>query len=295
LIKTVKVAVGQLTPICFEPEKNVTKICAMMEEAASQGAEMIVFGEMAVSGYPGWRPDPIKYPYTSNDYYRQLNEWESKQLFYVSETVPGPSTEKICKKARECKIQTVVGIGEADPLKKGVLYNTAVLIDAQGRLVGKNQKVHIYQWEYFYWQRGGRDSIKVHQTDLGKIGILICYDTMFPEQSQLLNLMGQEIQCQVYAGSDGWEKSIVHLAPVRAMEGGIFVLAANLAGKVGDALFKGASRIVDPFGEVLAEAGEQEEIIYANIDLNKIIDYRASGALVNGLDRRDDLYDLRLK
>jgi predicted amidohydrolase len=294
--RRLKVAAVQVAPITFDMAACVSKICDYVDEAAKKGAELIVFGEMCAGGYPGWRPPFLTYGDAEFD--SSESKWTSKQLFRISEPVPGPSIDKLCHKAKSLGVFVVTGFAEADSKITGTIYNSAILIGPDGHLIGKHRKVHVGSLELAYWRKGDARDVQVFSTSLGKIGLAICYDVLFPEYTRLLDLMGEEIQCELWATSKGCEISSNCFPIARAMEGGVFVVSSCLTGKdeITGFEYAGESQIVDPFGHVLARAKpQQEDVILAEIDLARILDYRASGSFTLGIDRRDDLYNLSMR
>ena len=288
-------AVAQVNPITFDMKACVSKVCDYVDTAADRGADVVVFGEMCIGGYPAWRPHILKYG--DDGFFQKESEWPSKKLFKISEPIPGPSIEKLSKKAKDQNIFIITGFAEADPKLTGTIYNTAVIIGNDGSIVGKHRKLHIGSLELAYWKKGGAEDVRIFQTSLAKFGLAICYDCLFPEYTRLLDLLGEEIQCELYATSAGYEVFSNCYPLARAMEGGVFVLSSCLVGK--DELtgfeYAGESQIVDPFGRTLAKARPGlEEVILAEINLDHILDYRASGSFTLGMDRREDIYKLSL-
>ncbi len=290
-----KIAVAQIAPVTFDMRACVSKMCDFVDIAADKGAQLVVFGEMCAGGYPGWRPHILKYG--DEDFFRAESEWPSKKLFRISEPIPGPSTERLSNRAKERSVFIITGFAEADPKLTGTIYNSAIIVGKDGSIVGKHRKLHVGSLEVAYWKKGDVNDVKVFPTPLAKVGLAICYDVLFPEYTRLLDLMGEEVQCELWATSVGYETFSNCYPLARAMEGGVFVLSSCLVGK--DDLtgfeYAGESQIVDPFGRILAKAKSRvEEVIYADIDLDRILDYRASGSFTLGMDRREDIYELSL-
>jgi predicted amidohydrolase len=250
---------------------------------------------MSAGGYPGFRPTIPTFG--DEGFFKSESTWTSKQLFRMSETIPGPATQKLCQKAKERGIFVATGFAEADPTITGTIYNSSILISSHGDIVGRHRKLHVNGAELAYWKKGDIADVKVFPTALGRIGLAICYDLMFPEYTRLLDLMDEQIQCQLWATSAGYEIASDYFPITRALEGGIFVISSCIVGKdeVTGLAYAGGSQIVDPFGRVLAKAKTvSEELIVADINLDLILDYRASGVFTLGMDRREDVYDLSL-
>lgn len=170
----------------------------------------------------------------------------------VAQPIPGPATEVLAAKARQYKSYIIMGLLESDG---GRTYNTAVLIDREGRLAGKYRKTHLPLAEVEDGITPGSD-YPVFDTDFGRIGILICWDFVFPETARILRLKGAEILFLPIAGDPAprhWDT----ITRARAIDNGMF-LVTSISQAVG-------SRIVDPDGDVLAES--TEGLATADLDL----------------------------
>jgi predicted amidohydrolase len=168
-----------------------------------------------------------------------------------SEPIPGPVTDVLARKARQYNSYIIAGMLELDG---GKTYDTAVLIDRQGRIAGKYRKTHLPLAEVEDGETPGND-YPVFDTDFGRIGILICWDFFFPETVRILRLKGAEIVFLPIAGDPGarhWDT----VTRARALDNGIYLVASVSEGA--------ASRIVDPDGEVVAETTDG----LATADLN---------------------------
>ncbi|MCX8156698.1 MAG: carbon-nitrogen hydrolase family protein [Verrucomicrobiae bacterium] len=171
-----------------------------------------------------------------------------KSYAEVSEAVPGPTTERLGRLAQRLRAWVVAGVYE----RVGrVVYNTAVLVDRQGRLAGKYRKTHLPREE---WEAGitPGDEYPVFQTDFGRVGLIICYDLQFPEPSRALAARGAELLVlPIWGGSEV-------LARARAIENCVYLITST---------YDMRSFIVDPTGAVLAEATAQKPVARAEIDL----------------------------
>jgi predicted amidohydrolase len=210
------------------PEESVAAFCALAETTAPRKPDVICL------------PEGITQVGTRKTYAD------------VSEPVPGPTTERLGTLAKKLRSYVVAGIYE----RVGALvYNTAVLIDREGRLAGTYRKTHLPYEEV----EGGispGDSYPVFTTDFGKVGILICWDIQFPEPARALALQGAEmILVPIWGGSDV-------LARARAMENHVFLVTSSYDMK---------TFIVDPAGTVLAEANAGAPVAAAEINLDKKI------------------------
>jgi N-carbamoylputrescine amidase len=178
----------------------------------------------------------------------------------------------------------------------GVFYNTAVVIDADGAILGKYRKIHIPQvagfWEKFFFKPGNL-GYPVFETRYAKVGVYICYDRHFPEGARLLGLNGAEIVFNPSATVVGVSRHLWKIEqPAHAVANGYYMGCINRVGterpwKLGK--FYGTSYFVNPRGEIMIEGGEdKDEIIVADLDLNKIDEVRAAWQFYR--DRRPETY-----
>jgi predicted amidohydrolase len=175
-------------------------------------------------------------------------------VYDLSEPIPGPATEVAARKAREYHTYVITGMLER---AGGKAYDTAVLIDRQGRIAGKYRKVHLPLAEVEGGETPGSE-YPVFDTDFGRIGILICWDIFFPEAVRILRLEGANIVFVPIAGDPG-ERHYDVTTRARALDNGVYLVTS-----VGDGR---ASRIVNPDGEVMAET--TDGLATADIDLRK--------------------------
>jgi predicted amidohydrolase len=173
-----------------------------------------------------------------------------KTYLDVSEPVPGPTTEFLGKLARKHKMYVVAGILEKDG---PVLYNTAVLIDRDGKLAGKYRKVSLPREEIEGGVTPG-DDFPVFDTDFGRIGIMICWDVFFPEPARMLSLKGAEmIFMPIWGGN-------LTLSRARAIENQIYLVSSTYDMKSG---------VFDKTGELIIEGTEENPVVMTDIDLNQ--------------------------
>jgi len=238
----VTVAGIQFEPRIGEVSENRARILDWMRRAAAQGAQLVVFPECALSGYV----------------FSDLDEAQQ-----ASERVPGPSIEAFINVCRELGVYVVVGMleeaGEA-------IYNSAVLC-GPGGLVGVYRKTHLPFLGVDKLTALGPDPYRVFETQIGRIGLLICYDLRFPEAARCLALDGADILALPTNWPQGADIAPDILAPARAHENRMFVVAVNRAGEERGVRFIGKSQIIAPSGERLALARTTgEECIVATFD-----------------------------
>jgi len=221
---------------------------------------------------------------------------QETRWYEMTERVPGgPTVSEMQKLARKHKMAIVVPIYEED--QPGVYYNTAAMIDADGRYLGKYRKTHIPHckpgfWEKFYF-RPGNLGYPVFETAFAKVGIYICYDRHFPEGARALGLNGAEIVFNPSATVAGLSEYLWKLEqPAHAVANGYFVGAINRVGwekpwKIGE--FYGQSYFCDPRGKIIAEAPrDKDAVVAADLNLDMIEEVRAVWQFYR--DRRPDAY-----
>jgi predicted amidohydrolase len=260
--QTVKAALVQFSPWPMqEMAKNVEYINTQIEQLSQEGNELIVFPEMSVTNF-----------FEHHEHGRE-EYWD-----YGTITPESEQLNDIKKKAREHDCYVIVGFAERSNVV-GVIYNSAALIGPEG-IIGITRKLHFPGLEKQYFTTG--ESIEVFDTPLGKIGICICYDCMFPEVTRILALKGAEIIVMTSSIWEGGEKGGIgeaehkkdywdKLPQVKAVENQTFVIACNGSGshmigrEIGRWSRLGYSKIVNPGGELSASANHNDEAILSAV------------------------------
>ena len=213
----------------------------------------------------------------------------------ITESVPDGLTIRLMQEvAKKYAMVLVVPVYERE--MPGVYYNTAAVIDADGRYLGKYRKTHIPQvqgfWEKFFF-RPGNLGYPVFQTAYAQVGVYICYDRHFPEGARALGLHGAEIVFNPSATVAGLSEYLWQLEqPAHAAANGYFVGAINRIGQeepwnIGE--FYGQSYVANPRGQIIAQASrDQEEVLVADLDLEQIAEVRDLWQFYR--DRRPDMY-----
>jgi predicted amidohydrolase len=208
----------------------------------------------------------------------------------AAETVPGRTTQALGRAAREHGLHIIAGLGHLHPTIPAALYNSAVLIDSGGTIRRVQPKMHIPSEENHYFCAG--NSVEVVATELGNIGMLVCYDTWFPEVSRVLALKGAELVCAVFNApkfKPHVPRRLEYAAAMRAIENRNFFLLCNRVGVQEEAVFFGHSVVAAPTGELIGESlTDQEEIVYATLERSMLIRERGYNPVFR--DRRPDLY-----
>jgi len=213
----------------------------------------------------------------------------------IAEEVPGPTTEAVAKIAAKYKMVVVVPVYERE--QAGFYYNTAAIYDADGSYLGKYRKNHIPHtsgfWEKFFF-RPGNLGYPVFETAYARVGIYICYDRHFPEGARALGLNGAEIVFNPSATVAGLSQYLWKLEqPAHAVANGYFIGAINRVGteapwNIGK--FYGSSYFVDPRGNFIAQANEDDDaLVVAEMDLDMIEDVRRTWQFFR--DRRPETYE----
>ncbi|MCK6457535.1 MAG: acyltransferase [Phycisphaerae bacterium] len=265
------------SPIEKIKKSMVDKHLALIERAAQQGAQVVCLQELFYGPYFCCDQDP---------------KW-----YALVERIPeGPTTRLMIDLARRLKLVLVVPMYEEDI--PGVYYNSAALIDADGRYLGKYRKMHIPHvapgfWEKFFF-RPGNLGYPVFDTAVGKVGVYICYDRHFPEGARALGLAGAEIVFNPSATVAGLSEYLWKLEqPAHAVANQYFVGAINRPGyeepwRMGE--FYGQSYFCDPRGKMLCTGKRNEDdVLVADLDLDLIREVRNTWQFFR--DRRPDSYE----
>ncbi|MBD3615196.1 MAG: carbon-nitrogen hydrolase [Gracilimonas sp.] len=282
-----KIFIGLVQTTASEnPKDNLYRQMGLIREASEKGAHIVCLQEL------------FNTPYFCVDYNEEYFNW--------AEPVNGDLVQSLSELAKELGIVIIAPFFEKRA--KGVYHNSLVVIDADGSVLGSYRKTHIPDdpgfYEKYYFTPGDEDSgFKVFDTRFGKIGTLICWDQWYPEAARITALKGADILFYPTAigtlssegkkeqkeYQDAWE--IIQRS--HAIANGCFVASVNRVGKESGSKFWGGSFIAGPFGQVLAKAGNKEEILITEIDLGAIEKHRKTWPFFR--DRRIDLYKPILK
>jgi N-carbamoylputrescine amidase len=230
---------------------------------------------------------------------------QDPSLFNLAESIPGPTTERLARAAKETGTVVIGSVFERR--SAGVYHNTAVVLDTDGSLAGLYRKMHIpddpLYFEKYYFTPGDL-GFRAFDTRAGRIGVLVCWDQWYPEAARLTALQGAQIL--FYPTAIGWhprEKAAFGVGQHDAWEliqrshglaNGVYVAAANRVGHEGTAdaglEFWGASFVSDPFGKVIRRAAhDAEDVLVVECDFAQIEDIRRNWPFLR--DRRIDAYD----
>ena len=279
MAKIIKVAAAQLSPVFLNKEKTVEKACKAIVEAGKNGADLIVFPEAFIAGYPDW------VWLIPNSKGADLNELYLK-LVENAVSIPDDTTDKLCKAAKTAGINVIMGMNERNTeTSNASLFNSLLFIDDTGSILGKHRKLIPTGGERLIWAQGDGSTLRSYNTTAGKIAGLICWENYMPLTRNAIYESGTQILATpTWDKSPNWLQSIQHIA----REGGMFVISACMALRKNDIPdeygFKklypedrewitiGNSCIIAPNGQILAgPLAAEEGILYADIDLQQIL------------------------
>jgi deaminated glutathione amidase len=272
----IRVGIVQMNARVLDKSYNLKQAEELIRQAAAQGAKIVLTPECAVQGYP--RVD--------------LHPGESvnapsviagrKRILAAAETIPGPATHRFSELARKLGIWIVFGMDEN---RNGELFNTAVLMNPQGQIIGAYSKVHLQNWILASSVHHG-DSFPVWDIDVNgvhvKLGIEICYDVQHPESTLELALGGAEVVFVPYCTSDFSRPLLIHLFETTALENRVYIVRANFASPRNT----GTSSIINYEGQTVRQLGSGPGVMVGDIDLTTLRKTRAAWNPVYGLPNR---------
>jgi len=266
-----------------DPKENMRNAVEGIREASRRGAQILCLQELFLSRY--------------------FCQTEDHALFGLAEPVPGPSTEALGKVAADLGVVIIASLFEKRA--QGLYHNTAAIIDADGRFLGKYRKMHIpddpQYYEKFYFTPGDL-GFRSWDTRFGRIGVLVCWDQWYPEAARLTAMSGAQIL--FYPTAIGWlpgekeehgaqqQAAWETIQRSHAIANGVYVCAVNRVGHEegpnGGLEFWGGSFVSDPGGRVLVKGGTGEEVLTATLDLGRVDASRTHWPFLR--DRRIDAY-----
>ena len=301
-----RAAAVQASPVYLNPSATADKAASLVREAARKGAKLVAFPEVFVPGYPYW--NWITDPVTGSAWFEKLAK--------ASVLVPGPEVDVVRKAARDCACYVVLGVNERSPVSLGAIYNTLVFIGPDGALLGKHRKLVPTWAEKLTWTGGDGSSLRVYDTEIGRLGGLACGENTntlarfaLLGQGELVHVasyislpvappdydMAEAIKLRAIAHSfEGKIFTIVSCSTVSeeiitAMETVVPDARARLQRK--SSAFSG---IIGPDGRVVGDPLiDDEGIVYADIDLDRCIQPKQMHDIV-GHYNRFDIFDLRV-
>ena len=258
-MKPIKAAAIQFNVKPGDVDSNVAYVRAALARVADQGAALAVLPEMWSSGFA----------------YKNLNELARRTAGIV---------EELLKLSRDLKLVICGSMPEPHGDK---VFNTVFLAD-NGSLAGIYRKIHLFTLLGEDRSFDGGDSWLLADTSIGKVGVLICYDLRFPELARRLTVEGARVLCIPAQWPKPREDHWRTLLRARAIENQLFVVSCNACGLIGKLNFFGMSMIIDPKGEVLADAADEQCEVIASLDMQAMDDWRGQIPCLS--DRRPELY-----
>lgn len=296
----VKVAVVQIEPVVFDRDATIEKMAGAVAEAAAAGAKLVVFPEAFIPVYP------------SSTWSRALAFWHSKpakemfaRLARQAVEIPGPAHDRLASIARDNGVWLVTGATERDPAHPGTLYNSLLYYSPTGELANRHRKTVPTAHEKLIWGQGDASGIPAIDTEIGRIGGLICWENYMPLARFALYQSGVEIYIAASADeADTWQQSLGHFA----REAGAYVLSPchfqrrtsypedfELGPLPETYAPRAGSAIIAPDGSYLAGPLFGEEgILYAELDPQMILEVRQRHDAA-GHSNRPDLFDFSLR
>jgi len=301
-----RAAAVQASPVYLNASVTVDKAAALVREAAAHGAKLVAFPEVFVPGYPYWNwiTDPI----TGSAWFERLAK--------ASVLVPGPEIDVVRKAARDTECHVVLGVNERSPVSLGAIYNTLVFIGPDGTLLGKHRKLVPTWAEKLTWTGGDGSSLRVYDTEIGRLGALACGENTNTLARFALLAQGELVHVASYislpvAPPDyDMAEAIKLRAIAHSFEGKIFTvvscstvseeIVAAMETVIPDARARlqrkssAFSGVIGPDGRVVGESLiDDDGIVYADIDLNRCIQPKQMHDIV-GHYNRFDIFDLRV-
>ena len=241
-----KILLAQCAPVVGELEKNLAKLESVVLRS---DAELIIFPELFLTGYV-----------------------PRDNLASLAEPIDGPTVSRISDLCKKNKKAVITGIPLKHPTVNGQITNSAIVVDKNGK-VGRYDKTYLPTFgpfeESLYFTPGDSKFV----TDIGglKVGVVICYDLFFSELSKLLALEGADLIVCISASPTATVANFKKMIPGRAIENAVYLAYSNLVGVHLDLVFGGESRLVDPRGDLVAEAKPLvEDLCYCDIDISKL-------------------------
>jgi len=246
----ITIALGQISCRVGDKKHNIEKMQRIIKQAKKKKADLVAFPELSLTGYV-----------------------VRDRAYELAEPVPdGPSIQQIEEISKKENVHIVFGMIERSTKASAVLHNSAVLISPKG-YIGKYQKMYLPTHSVFEEKRYFRPGyqIPVFETEIGKLGIIICYDVYFPEVARMLSLKGAKLIVCISASPSVRRGFFETLTAARAIENTVFVAFVNLAGIEDGLQFWGGSRIIAPSGNLISQAKyDEDDLITARINYSDL-------------------------
>ena len=304
-----KVCAAHVAPVFLDAPATIDKACTLIAEASRAGAKLIAFPESFVPGFPVWAA--VQAPIKSHDFF--------KRLAANSIEVPGPEVAAICDAARDNAIVVSIGISERSPVSVGCLWNTNLLIDGDGNLINHHRKLVPTFYEKLVWANGDGEGLRVSNTNIGKIGMLICGENTNPLARYSLIAQGEQVHISSYPpvwptrpanepGRYDLASAIRIRAGAHSFEGKVFNVVSSgfLDKRTLEALRtidrdgletlenspQAISMVLGPSGEIISDTlSDAEGLLYQDVDIAQCVEPKQFHDVV-GYYNRFDVFDL---
>lgn len=309
--KAFRAAACHVSPIYFDLPATMDKACSLIAEAARNGAALVAFPEAYLCAFPVW--SGLRSPVENHEFFSAMAR--------SAVEIPGPQIARLRAAAREHQIVVSMGLNEGTAQSVGCIWDTNILIDADGRLLNRHRKLVPTFWEKLTWANGDASGLKVVETAVGRVGALICGENTNPLARYALIAQGEQLHVASY--SPRWpthpatssetydlEAAIRIRSGAHAFEGKVFCVVSSgfLSDAAADLVCRGepqaralleraprsVSMIIGPTGSVISDTlRDAEGILYADIDLNDCIAPKQFHDVSGGYNRFD-VFDLRI-
>ncbi|MGH8668828.1 MAG: carbon-nitrogen hydrolase family protein [Burkholderiales bacterium] len=307
-----KVAAAHVAPVFLDAARTTDKACALIREAARAGARLVAFPESFVPGFPVWAG--VQAPIRNHDYF--------KRLAASSVSVPGQEVDRLRAAAREHAVLVSIGISERGPASVGCLWNSNLLIGEDGALLNHHRKLVPTFYEKLVWANGDGEGLRVCDTPVGRVGMLICGENTNPLARYALIAQGEQVHVSsyppVWPTREPGEKGRYDLASAIRIRAGAHSFEGKLFNVVASAFLdrsalealpdldaaaqrtlrespRGVSMVIGPSGEVLGDTlCEEEGLLYRDIDLADCVEPKQFHDIV-GYYNRFDIFELNVR
>lgn len=276
--ETCRIAVVQMEPVLFDKAAGLEKVLGLIDEAATNGAEFIVFPELCLPGYPFG----MNFGFTVGSR-KEAGRSDWQRYYEHSLVVPGEETKQLGEAARKYGVYLSIGISERDAVT-GTLYNTNLLFNATGELTSVHRKLKPTGSERVVWGDANRGYFPVMDTPWGPVGSLICWESYMPLARVALYEKGITLYIAPNTNDNPeWQATIQHIA----LEGRLYVINSDMiitkdsyprdlneidaVDRLDSIVCRGGSSIIDPYGHYVVEpVWDKETILYATLDMNEV-------------------------
>jgi len=285
-----KAAAMHVAPVFMDTQATVSKACGLIKEAAEHGASLIAFPETYIPAFPVW--SAVRAPIENHDFFRQLTQ--------AAIRVPGPELERLAAAARTHQVFVSIGINEGTEASLGCVWNSNILIGDDGSMLNHHRKLVPTFFEKLVWASGDARGLRVTETAVGRVGMLICGENTNPLARYALIAQGEQVHISSYPpiwptrppgqpGAYDIESAIRIRAGAHSFEGKVFNIVASAfwdktsrdaiarddakVAAILDNTPRSVSIVLGPDGIPISETKRDEEgIIYADIDVAKCVE-----------------------